>query len=245
MDIVYGKNPVMELLKSDGEVDKVFVNKETVDHVTARILKLCREQNIVVSYTMDKKLTEMTGTSKHQGIAATIAQTEYVSVEDILSYAEEMDEKPFVVILDGIEDPHNLGAIIRSANVAGAHGVIIPKRRSATVNSTVYKASAGAAAVTRIAKVTNLSQTIDMLKERGLWIFGAEADGDKFYYESDMTGAVGVVIGSEGFGMSKNIREKCDFLVKIPVMGEINSLNASVAAGILLFEVLRQKLTEN
>lgn len=238
MDNIYGKNPVIELLKSDKCVDKVYMDRENPD---SGILKLCREKKIVVVKTDSRKLSQMAGTVKHQGVVAAAAKTEYCSVPDILAFAKEKNEEPFIIIADGIEDPHNLGAIIRSANAAGAHGVIIEKRRCATVNSTVYKASAGAAADTKIAKVTNLSREIEYLKEQGLWIYGAEADGEKYYYETDLSGAVGLVIGSEGKGISKNIRLKCDFLVKIPVRGSVNSLNASVAAGILIFEVIRQK----
>ena len=185
---------------------------------------------------------EMSETTKHQGIMALIPQTEYASVEDILELAQEKNEAPFIFILDEIEDPHNLGAIIRTANVCGAHGVIIPKRRSATVNGTVAKASAGAVSSTLIARVNNISNTIAELKKKNVWVYGMEADGDRMYYEHDLTGSIAIVVGSEGFGMSQLVRKSCDFTVKIPVKGTVNSLNASVATGVVAFEALRQRL---
>ncbi len=242
MDKIYGRNPVSELIKSGGDIDKIYVNKELMDGSLRSIVKMAQEKRIVISYCTREKLDEMSETTKHQGIMALIPQTEYASVEDILTYAQEKNEPPFIFILDEIEDPHNLGAIIRTANVCGAHGVIIPKRRSATVNGTVAKASAGAVSTTLIARVNNISNTIAELKKNNVWVYGMEADGDKMYYEHDLKGSIAIVVGSEGFGMSRIVRNSCDFIVKIPVRGTVNSLNASVATGVVAFEALRQRL---
>ena len=207
------------------------------------LLTRAKEKRLIISYCTREKLDELCQTTKHQGIAAMIPQTKYVSVKEILDFAKEKDEPPFIFIADEITDPHNLGAIIRTANVCGAHGVIIPKRRNATVSATVAKASAGAVSVTNIARVTNLNATIEELKKNNIWVYGLEADGEKMYYEHDLKGPIAIVVGSEGFGMSRLVREACDFIVKIPVMGEINSLNASVATGVLAFEILKQRLS--
>ncbi len=242
MDKIYGRNPVSELIKTGGEIDKIYVNKELMDGSLRSIVKMAQERRIIISYCTREKLDEMSETTKHQGIMALIPQTEYASVEDILELAKEKNEAPFIFILDEIEDPHNLGAIIRTANVCGAHGVIIPKRRSATVNGTVAKASAGAVSSTLIARVNNISNTISELKKKNVWVYGMEADGDRMYYEHDLTGSIAIVVGSEGFGMSQLVRKSCDFTVKIPVKGTVNSLNASVATGVVAFEALRQRL---
>ncbi len=243
MDKVFGRNPVTELLKSDAQVEKIYVNRDLNTPPIQQILRMAKQKGILVSACDGKKLDFMSGNGAHQGVVAVISQTEYCTVEDLLQAAEQKGEQPFLVMLDGIEDPHNLGAIIRSCNVAGVHGVIIPKHRAAGVNATVYKASAGAVQFTKIAKVANLKSTMEDLKKQGLWFFGAEASGEQMYYRADLKGPVCIVIGSEGNGISRLIREGCDFLVKIPVMGEINSLNASVAAGILIFETLKQRLS--
>ena len=243
MDKVFGRNPVTELLKSDAQVEKLYVNRELNTPPIQQIMRMAKQKGIIVSACDGKKLDFMSGNGAHQGVLAVISQTEYCSVDDLLQTAQEKGEPPFLVMLDGIEDPHNLGAIIRSCNVAGVHGVIIPKHRAAGVNATVYKASAGAVNYTKVAKVSNLKNTMGELKEKGLWFFGAEADGDQMYYQADLKGPVCIVIGSEGSGISRLVREGCDFLVKIPVMGQINSLNASVAAGILIFETLKQRLS--
>ncbi|MBE7020824.1 MAG: 23S rRNA (guanosine(2251)-2'-O)-methyltransferase RlmB [Ruminococcaceae bacterium] len=243
MDKIYGRNPVSELIKSGGDIDKLYVNKELMDGSLRSIVKMAQEKRIIISYCTREKLDELSETTKHQGIVALVPQTEYASVEDILAYAHKKNEAPFIFILDEIEDPHNLGAIIRTANVCGAHGVVIPKRRSATVNGTVAKASAGAVSSTLIARVNNISNTIAALKKENIWIYGMEADGDKMYYEHDLTGAIAIVVGSEGFGMSQLVRKSCDFTVKIPVLGTVNSLNASVATGVVAFEALRQRLS--
>jgi len=241
MDIIYGRNPVSELLKSDNDIDKIYINKEISDPSLKSLLTKAKEKRLIISYCTREKLDELCQTTKHQGIAAMIPQTKYVSIADILNYAKEKDEPPFIFIADEITDPHNLGAIIRTANVCGAHGVIIPKRRNATVSATVAKASAGAVSVTNIARVNNLHAAIEELKKNNIWVYGLEADGEKMYYEHDLKGPIAIVVGSEGFGMSRIIREACDFVVKIPVMGQINSLNASVATGVLAFEILRQR----
>ena len=243
MDIIYGRNPVGELLKSDNDIDKIYINKEISDPSLKTLLTKAKEKRLIISYCTREKLDELCQTTKHQGIAAMIPQTKYVSVKDILDYAKEKEEPPFIFVADEITDPHNLGAIIRTANVCGAHGVIIPKRRNATVSATVAKASAGAVSVTNIARVTNLTATIEELKKNNIWVYGLEADGEKMYYEHDLKGPIAIVVGSEGFGMSRLVREACDFIVKIPVMGEINSLNASVATGVLAFEILKQRLS--
>lgn len=241
MDIIYGRNPVTELIKSDGDIDKIYVNKEISDPSLKAILAKAGEKRLVISYCTRQKLDELCGTTKHQGIAAMIPQAEYVSIKDILDLAKEKNEDPFIFITDEITDPHNMGAIIRTANVCGAHGVIIPKRRSATLTSTVAKASAGAVSVTKIARVNNLHAAIEELKSNNVWVYGLEADGESYYYDADLTGPVAIVVGSEGFGMNKLVRSSCDVILKIPVKGEINSLNASVAAGVLAYEIVRQR----
>ncbi|MBE7028951.1 MAG: 23S rRNA (guanosine(2251)-2'-O)-methyltransferase RlmB [Clostridia bacterium] len=242
MDKIYGRNPVSELIKSGGDIDKIYVNKELIDGSLRGILNKAKDRKIIISYCTREKLDEMCETTKHQGIMALVPQTEYVEISDILDYAQKKGEPPFIFILDEIEDPHNLGAIIRTANVCGAHGVIIPKRRSATVNATVAKASAGAVSTTLIARVNNITNAINELKKNNVWVYGMEADGDKMYYEHDLKGSIAIVVGSEGFGMSDLVRKSCDFTVKIPVMGTVNSLNASVATGVVAFEALRQRL---
>ena len=244
MDKIYGRNPVNELIKSGSDIDKIYVNKELIDGSLKEILRKAKDKKIIISYCTREKLDEMCETTKHQGIMAQIPQTEYAEISDILNLAREKGEPPFVFVLDEIEDPHNLGAIIRTANVCGAHGVIIPKRRSATINGTVAKASAGAVSSTLVARVTNLRSAIDELKENNIWVYGLEADGEKMYYEHDLKGAVAIVVGSEGYGMGRLTRELCDFIVKIPVLGSVNSLNASVATGVVAFEALRQRLLQ-
>lgn len=241
MDKIYGRNPVSELIKSGSEIDKIYVNKELIDGSLNALIKKAKDKRIIISYCTREKLDEMCETTKHQGIMALVPQTEYAEVADILNLAREKNEPPFVFVLDEIEDPHNLGAIIRTANVCGAHGVIIPKRRSATVNGTVAKASAGAVSSTLVARVTNLKSAIEELKENNVWVYGLEADGEKMYYEHDLNGGIAIVVGSEGYGMGRIVRDSCDFIVKIPVLGTVNSLNASVAAGVVAFEAVRQR----
>lgn len=236
--LIVGRNPVIEALKAGKSLNTVYVSGEGGS--LGLICRLAKEKGIVVKQVTDKKLSEMCSGASHQGVAASGACAEYVTVEEILSVSEKKGTKPFIIICDEIEDPHNLGAIIRTAEAAGADGIIIPKRRSAALNDTVFKTSAGAASWLPAARVANIPAAIDVLKENGVWIYGTDASGDD-YTKADMTGAVGLVIGSEGFGMGRLVREKCDFLLKLPMYGKITSLNASVAAGIFMYETVRQR----
>lgn len=237
---VAGRNPVLELLKTDKQIDKLYILKGDVKGSIQKIIGIAKDRKIVMQQVDKVKLDSMSDGNAHQGVVALVTGYEYSSVDEILKLASDRGESPFLVVLDGIEDTHNLGAIIRTAESAGVHGVIIPKRRSAMVNQTVYKSSAGAVEHMKIAQVTNISQTIDDLKKAGVWFYGADADGEKAYYETKLTGAIALLIGSEGKGISRIVKEKCDFLVRIPMKGEIGSLNASNAASILIYEVVRQ-----
>ena len=237
-DIICGRNPVMEALKSGASLDTIYIDGSS--GTLGVIRRLAREKGIVVKDADDKKLSRLSGGASHQGVVAEGSCGEYVSVEDILDISRKKREKPFIIICDEIEDPHNLGAIIRTAETSGADGVIIPKRRSASLNATVYKTSAGAASYVPVARVSNLASAIDKLKDNGVWIYGTDASGSD-YTETDFTGGCALVIGSEGFGISSLIQKKCDFMIKLPMRGKINSLNASVAAGIFMYEVLRQR----
>ena len=230
-----------ELLKSDREVENVLVAKGEREGSINRIIAMCRENKIVVKTVDRKKLDDIAGGGNHQGVAALCAAHEYASLDDIFALAASRGEDPFIVICDRITDPHNLGAIIRSANAAGAHGVIIPKHESVSLNSTVLKAAAGAAEYTPVARVTNLSKTADELRARGVWITGTAADADRTLFEADLTGPVAICIGSEGEGISRLLKEKCDFLVSIPMEGQTESLNASVAGALCMYEVLRTR----
>lgn len=242
MEVQYivGRNPVLEILKSDKEVEKILVLKGELKGSINKIIGKAKSKNIPIQYVDKNKLKQLSGDSAHQGVVAVVAPYIYSSVEEILTRAREKNENPFILILDGIEDPHNLGAIIRTAECSGVHGVIIQKRRAAHVTETVYKSSAGAVEHMLIAKVTNISDTIDKLKEEGLWIYGSDADVEDYYFDVDLKGSVALVIGSEGKGISRLVKEKCDFLLKIPMFGKISSLNASNAASILIYEVIRQ-----
>lgn len=235
-DLLIGRNAVTEALKSDREMDTLILMRNNNNPALSRLASMAKEKGAVVKEVDSKKLDFMCGGANHQGVAAYVAAREYASVEDIFAYAEEKGEAPFIVVCDEIEDPHNLGAIIRTAECAGVHGVIIPKRRSASLNFTVGKTSAGALEYMRVARVSNLASTIDELKEKGCWVYGADMDGTD-YKKTDFSGAVVLVIGSEGKGIGKLIRQKCDAIVSLPMKGNINSLNASVAAGILMYEV--------
>ncbi len=235
-DLLIGRNAVAEALKSDREIDTLILMRNNNNPALSRLASMAKEKGAVVKEVDSKKLDFMCGGANHQGVAAYVAAHEYSSVEDILAYAEEKGEKPFIVVCDEIEDPHNLGAIIRTAECAGVHGVIIPKRRSASLNFTVGKTSAGALEYMRVARVSNLASAIDELKEKGCWVYGADMDGTD-YKKTDFSGAVVLVIGSEGKGIGKLIRQKCDAIVSLPMKGNINSLNASVAAGILMYEI--------
>lgn len=241
-DIVQGRNAVIEALKGNTTIEYLLVSKGEKEGSINLILSLAKEKNIVIKEVDRKKLDSMSQGTPHQGVMAVITPYKYYSVEDILEYAEGKGEKPFVIILDEIEDPHNLGSIIRTAELCGAHGIIIPKRRNVGVTATVYKTSAGAVEHMRIAKVTNINSAIDNLKEKGLWVYGADMDGQSFSYETNFSGNIALVIGSEGKGISRLTKEKCDNIVKIPMVGKINSLNASVAAGILMYEIMKSRI---
>lgn len=235
-DLLIGRNAVTEALKSGREIDTLILMRNNNNPALARLASMAKEKGAVVKEVDSKKLDFMCGGANHQGVAAYVAAHEYSSIDEIFAYAEEKGEAPFIVVCDEIEDPHNLGAIIRTAECAGVHGVIIPKRRSASLNFTVGKTSAGALEYMRVARVSNLASTIDELKEKGCWVYGADMDGTD-YKKTDFSGAVVLVIGSEGKGIGKLIRQKCDTIVSLPMKGNINSLNASVAAGILMYEV--------
>ena len=237
-DLIIGRNPVLEALKAGRPIDSVFISGEGGS--LSLIARLAKEQGAVVKEAGRQKLDEISGGAAHQGVIAFGACAEYVGIKDILDAARAKNEPPFVIICDGIEDPHNLGAIIRTAECAGAHGVIIPKRRSASLSETVFKTSAGAASWVPVARVPNIPAAIDELKEQGLWIYGTDASGED-YTKTDLKGPIGLVIGSEGFGIGKLAASKCDFMLKLPLKGRITSLNASVAAGIFMYEVLRQR----
>lgn len=243
-DQVEGRNSVLELLESNKDINKIFVAKGERHGSINKIIAIAKEQKIVVVEKDRRQLEEMSQTENCQGVIAIVPPYEYCEVEDILKKAKEQNEDPFIIILDGIEDPHNLGSIIRTAETAGVHGVIIPKRRAATVNSTVNKASAGAVEHMKIARVTNISDTIEELKREGLWICGTDVETNKFYYNQDLKGAIGIVIGNEGKGISEKVKKNCDFLVKIPMKGKIESLNAAVSTGIVVYEVVKQRKLE-
>lgn len=234
-----GRNPVLEALRKNENIDKLYVQEGVKNGPLVTIAAEAKKRGIMVVAVPKEKLDQMSETGHHQGVILNLSAVVYSTVDEILAYAQEKGEPPFLILLDGIEDPHNLGAIIRTANLAGAHGVIIPKHRNASVNATVAKASAGAVYHTRIAKVTNIAKTIDSLKEKGIWFVCADMDGEVMY-RVNMKGAIGLVIGNEGNGVSRLVKETCDLVASIPMNGDIDSLNASVAAGVLAFEVVRQ-----
>ena len=238
---IEGRNPVLEALKSGREIEKIIIATGTKEGSINKIVGMARDKNIMIQNVDRSKLDSMSDTHAHQGVIAIAASYTYKTVEDILDFAKEKGEAPFIIVLDEIEDPHNLGAIIRSAECAGAHGVIIPKRRSVGVTPVVAKTSAGAIEYLPVAKVTNISATIEMLKKENIWVYGADVEGENYYYEKDLRGPIALVIGNEGKGMSRIVKEKCDFLIKIPVLGNVSSLNASVAASILTYDVVRQR----
>lgn len=241
-DIIYGRNPVAEALEAGRSIDKVFIQDGLRNAQLGTIKSIAKERGVLYQFVDKRKLDKLTDNNNHQGVAAYVSAHSYVTVDEILKIAEKSGKPPFLVIADGITDPHNLGSIIRTANAAGAHGVIIPKNRSVSLNSVVAKVSAGAVEHIAVARVTNIAQTIDYLKKQGVWITGTALEADQLYYESDLTGPLGIVIGSEGDGMSRIVRERCDFLVKIPMDDTAESLNASVAAGVIMFESVRQRL---
>ncbi len=239
MSLIYGKNPVMEAINSGKTINKIYFansSKELYD-----IIKLAKNKKIVVVEADKKKLDKMVEFKNSQGIVASVTDYEYFSVEDILDYAKSKNEPPFIVILDKIEDPHNLGAIIRTVECMGAHGIIIQKRNACQVTDTVEKTSAGATSFVRIAKVTNITETLKQLKEKGLWIYGLDMEGASNVYDTKFDGAIGIVVGNEGTGISRLVKENCDFMVKIPMTGNINSLNASVSTAMCIYEITKQK----
>ena len=238
---IEGRNAVLEAFRAGRTVDKLFVLDGCRDGAVLTILREAKKQNTIVSFVKKERLNQMSETGQHQGVIAQAAAYAYSSVEDILSAAAEKGEDPFIILLDGIEDPHNLGAIIRTANQAGAHGVIIPKHRSAGLTAVAAKASAGAVNYVPVAKVSNIGTAIEELKTKGLWFVCADMGGTVMY-DCNLTGPIGLVIGSEGSGVSRLVREKCDFTAAIPMKGNIDSLNASVACGVLAYEILRQRL---
>ena len=240
-EIVEGRNAVIEALRAGRAIDKIFIAKGDVDKTLGHIASKARDKGVVVVECDRKKLDFMSQTHAHQGVIALCAVREYCTVEDIFAVAGERGEKPFIIVCDEISDPHNLGAIIRSAECAGAHGVIIPKRRSAGLTAIVDKASAGAAEHMAIARVPNIPAAIKELKDRGLWVYGTAADGQSDLWHTDFTGNVALVIGSEGDGMGRLVRESCDFIVSLPMKGQVSSLNASAAAAIVMYEMLRQR----
>lgn len=240
-DQIEGRNSVLELLESGKDINKIYIAKGEKHGSINKIISEAKKHKVVITEIEKTKLYKMSQTENCQGVIAIVPPFDYCDVDDILNEAKQKNEKAFIIILDGIEDPHNLGSIIRTAETAGVHGIIIPKRRSALVNSTVNKTSAGATNFMKIARVNNLNETIEYLKEHDVWVYGTDMNTDKLYYDEDLTGNVAIVIGSEGFGMSRLVKEKCDFLIKIPMKGKITSLNASVSAGIVMYERVRQK----
>lgn len=240
-DQVEGRNAVLELLESGRDINKILIAKGEKHGSIYKILTMAKERKVIITEVERNKLNQIAQTPNHQGVIAIVPPFNYCDVEDILELAKQKNEMPFILILDGIEDPHNLGSIIRTAETAGVHGVIIPKRRAASVNSTVSKVSAGAVEYMKIARVNNINETMRYLKEQGIWICGTDMDTEVIYTKQDYRMPLAIVIGSEGFGMSRLVKENCDFLVKIPMKGKITSLNASVSAGIIMYEVLRQR----
>ena len=239
MGLIYGKNPVLEAIKSDTTINKIYAqtsNKE-IDFVIKEALK----RKIIVVNTDKQKLDKMIDGKNSQGIIASVTDFEYSEIEDIINYAKSRNEDPFVLILDKIEDPHNLGAIIRSAECMGVHGIIIQKRNACLVTDTVEKVAAGACSYVKVARVTNITESLKKLKEYGLWIYGLDMAGESNIYDTKLEGAIGIVVGNEGEGISRLVKENCDVLMKIPMTGKINSLNASVSAAISIYEVVRQK----
>lgn len=241
-DQIEGRNSVIELLTTDKDVNKILIQKGEKHGSINKIIQMAKDKKIVIIEVEKQKLNSISKTHNHQGVIAIVPPFNYCEVDDILEISNVKNERPFILILDGIEDPHNLGSIIRTAETAGVHGIIIPKRRSASVNSIVYKISAGAAEHVNIARVNNITDTIRYLKEQDIWIYGTDMEAKTNYFEQDYTsGGIALVIGSEGFGISRLVKENCDFLIKIPMYGKISSLNASVSTGIVTYEVVKQR----
>lgn len=241
MDNLMGRNPVLEALRAGRPINKISVSKGANIASFQEMMALAKERNIIVQYVDKKQLDYMADGEIHQGIIAQAAPKEYVEWEDVLEAVQAKGETPFFLLLDGVEDPHNLGAILRTADAAGVHCVIIPKHRAVPLTSGVAKASAGAIEYVSVARVTNLSQTIEDLKKKGFWIAGTDHEAEQKFYDADLQGSLGVVMGSEGKGLGKLVKEKCDFLIGIPMKGEVNSLNVSVAASLIMYEVVRQR----
>ena len=241
MNTIEGRNPVCEALTAGVSIDKILISETAQRGALGKLMRLAKENGVSVQFVNPKKVSEVCKTESNQGVVAFCAEASYVSVDDILKKAEDKGTPPFIIIADEICDPHNLGAIIRTANAAGADGVIIPKNRSAGLTATVNKTSAGALSYTPVAKVTNISKTIDELKKCGVWVTGADMSGESDLFSADLSGAIAIVVGAEGKGISRLVKEKCDFMVRIPMCGEINSLNASVAAALMMYEVMRRR----
>ena len=237
---IEGRNPVIEVLKSDRQIDKIMIANGAKEGSIKKIIGMAKDKNVVVQYVNKNKLDEISTSHAHQCVIAIVSEYKYYELEELIEKAKATNEDMFFIILDEITDPHNLGTIIRTADAVGAHGVIIPKRRSVHITPVVAKASAGAVEYVPVCKVTNIVNTIKRLKEEGLWIAAADMDGEVFY-EQNLTGPIGLVIGSEGFGISRLVKQNCDFTVKMPMTGNVTSLNASVAGGILLYEIFRQR----
>lgn len=241
-DVLVGRNAVTEALKSGRGINKLWIASGDREGSVAEIAALAKERGIVVQYVERAKIESLAGGHRHQGVLAYVAPVPYAELDDILKAAEEKGEAPFLALLDELEDPHNLGALLRTADATGVHGILIPKRRSVSLNATVAKTSAGAVEYVPVARIGNIAQTLKKLKEKGFWVAGADMDGEKAYYEADLTGPLVLVVGSEGRGMSRLTKEACDFIVSMPMVGRINSLNASVAGSILMYESMRQRL---
>lgn len=240
-DQIEGRNAVLELLESDKDINKIYITKGELKGSINKIIAIANEKKVIIVQKDKKQMDMMAQSENYQGVIAVVPPYEYSEVEDILELAKERNEDPFILILDGIEDTHNLGAIIRTAETAGVHGIIIPKRRAAQVNSTVSKVASGTLEYMKIARVNNITDTISKLKDKGVWICGTAIDADKFYYDQNLTGPLAIVIGNEGKGISDLVKRNCDFLVKIPMKGKVTSLNASVSTGIIVYEAVKQR----
>ena len=240
-DQIEGRNAVLELLESDKDINKIYITKGELKGSINKIIAIANEKKVIIVQKDKKQMDMMAQSENYQGVIAVVPPYEYSEVEDILELAKERNEDPFILILDGIEDTHNLGAIIRTAETAGVHGIIIPKRRAAQVNSTVSKVASGALEYMKIARVNNITDTISKLKDKGVWICGTAIDADKFYYDQNLTGPLAIVIGNEGKGISDLVKRNCDFLVKIPMKAKVTSLNASVSTGIIVYEAVKQR----
>lgn len=243
-EILVGRNAVMEALRSGRSINKILIAKGDRQGSIKEIIGAAKDSGVLLQEVDVKKIGDLAKDQRHQGVLAYVSPVEYVEIEDILQKAADLGEAPFIVLLDELEDPHNLGAILRTADAAGVHGVLIPKRRSCPLSATVAKTSAGAVEYVPVARIGNIAQTIKELKKLGFWVVGADMDGDKKYYEADLTGALVLIIGNEGKGISRLTREQCDFLVQIPMAGKINSLNASVAGSILMYESFKQRVAK-